>query len=348
MINKLSIKGFKSISNLEINCKKLNLITGMNSSGKSTVLQSILIAAQNRQSNVGLNGPYISVGDFKDAKNFNVAEKLISLDISFPHNDSVGIVFDQNGVKENGFYIQDMKLFGTPEDFLTVSYLSCNRIGAEDIYKKNFVDEKNIGVNGEYAIYCLDKNKSVNLPQELVKDYNSYTLISQVNYWLNYILNSSITTEDVVGTDYVKCFYTNDQGKQVRPKNTGAGLSYLISIIVMCLLSKKGDIIIIENPEIHLHPNAQAKVCEFLYFVSNADRQLFVETHSDHVFNGIRAGIATQTMNGNEIAVNFFSLDSRNCTKNNVIEFGKRGRILNCVDGLFDQFDIDLNRMLEI
>ena len=163
-----------------------------------------------------------------------------------------------------------------------------------------------------------------------------------------YILNSFVTTEDVVGTDYVKCFYTNDQGMPVRPKNTGAGLSYLISIIVMCLLSKKNDIIIIENPEIHLHPNAQAKVCEFLYFISSADRQLFIETHSDHVFNGIRVGIATKIMNADDIAVNFFSFDSKNCTQNNVIEFGKRGRILNYIDGLFDQFDIDLNRMLEI
>ena len=189
MINKLSIKGFKSISDLVLDCKKLNLITGMNSSGKSTVLQAILIAAQNRQSNAGLNGPYISVGDFKDAKNFNVSEKLISFSMAFPHDDSVNIIFDQNGIKENGFFNQDIHLWGIPKDFLNISYLSCNRIGAEDIYKKNFLDEKNVGINGEYAIYCLEKNKSLNLPQELIMNHDSYTLISQVNYWLNYITN---------------------------------------------------------------------------------------------------------------------------------------------------------------
>ena len=203
-------------------------------------------------------------------------------------------------------------------------------------------------MNGEYAIFSLEKYKSDPLPEALIITEDSYTLISQVNYWLNYILGASISTEDVVGTDFVKCFYITSEGKQVRPKNIGAGLSYLISVLVMCLLSNEDDILIIENPEIHLHPKAQSKVCEFLYFIAKAGRQLFVETHSDHIFNGVRAGIATEEMNSKDIAVNFFAMDTKNCTYNTVVEFGKRGRILNYVEGLFDQFDIDLNRMLDI
>ena len=348
MIDKLRITGFKSISELELTCKNLNLITGMNSSGKSTILQAMLILAQNRTSNVGLNGSYVSIGDYKDAKNFNISEKHISFSISCPDNSTIKMVFDPTGIVENGFFDKNFKLFITPIDFFSIKYLSCNRIGAEDIYKKNYLDEKSVGINGEYTIFCLEKNKSEPLPQELIADYTSYTLISQVNYWLKYILGLSIITEDIVGTDYVKCFYINEEGKEIRPKNTGAGLSYLISVIVMCLLSEQGDIIIIENPEIHLHPNAQAKVCEFLYFISKFRRQLFIETHSDHVFNGIRAGIATKKMHSDNISVNFCALNANNCTENTVIEFGKRGRILNYVEGLFDQFDIDLNRMLDI
>ena len=58
--------------------------------------------------------------------------------------------------------------------------------------------------------------------------------------------------------------------------------------------------------------------------------------------------MATEKMRAEDISVNFFSIDDNNCTKNTVVEFGKRGRILNYTDGLFDQFDIDLNRMLNI
>lgn len=60
------------------------------------------------------------------------------------------------------------------------------------------------------------------------------------------------------------------------------------------------------KPEIHLHPKAQSKLCEFLYFVSQSGRQLFIETHSDHIFNGLRVGVANGSMNQEDISVNFF------------------------------------------
>ena len=348
MIKTVNIAGLKSISKLSLNCKNLNIIAGANSSGKSTVLQAILLAAQNGYGNVGFNGNYITLGEFKDAKNFNISERKIRIAFDISSGYMVNLEFDEDGISRNDLF--DLTSFGIASPKLPViRYLSCNRIGAEDIYRKKFSDDKNVGINGEYAIYCLDKYKSENVADEIVREPKSYTLFSQVNYWLNYILETSITTEDVVGTDFVKCFYTTPEGKQIRPKNTGAGLSYLISVLVLCLLSDKNDIIVIENPEIHLHPKAQSKVCEFLYFIAKSGRQLFVETHSDHIFNGVRAGIATQKMQAEKIAVNFFSIDSTTkCTQNTVIEFGKRGRILTYVEGLFDQFDIDLNRMLDI
>lgn len=338
MIKKLFVKGLKSISDIEINCAKLNIITGTNSSGKSTLLQALLIAAQNTNSNMGLNGDYISLGDFTVAKNFNISDKSICIGIETESQKIENLCFDEDGITQNDFYQKDWN----------IKYLSCDRIGAKDIYTKKFTDDKDVGVNGEYTIFSLEKYKSDILPETLTANQDSYTLISQVNYWLNYILGASIFTEDVVGTDYVKCFYITSEGKQVRPKNIGAGLSYLISVLVMCLLSNEDDILIIENPEIHLHPQAQSKVCEFLYFIAKSGRQLFIETHSDHIFNGVRAGIATEHMDSKDISVNFFAMDTPNCTYNTEVKFGKRGRILNYVDGLFDQFDIDLNRMLDI
>lgn len=83
----------------------------------------------------------------------------------------------------------------------------------------------------------------------------------------------------------------------------------MISIIITCLGSEKDSVIIIENPEIHLHPKAQSRLCDFLYFVSKAERQIFVETHSDHIFNGIRAGVATSQIDRDDISVNFFALN---------------------------------------
>ncbi len=136
-----------------------------------------------------------------------------------------------------------------------------------------------------------------------------------------------------------------------RPVNVGSGISYLITILITCLASDKGDIILIENPEIHLHPKAQSKLCEFLYYIGSSGRQLFVETHSDHIFNGIRVGISNKTMKEDYIKVNFFVLDKNYNTQCNPVKFGDFGKVMGTnkeldINDLFDQFEIDLDRML--
>ena len=92
-------------------------------------------------------------------------------------------------------------------------------------------------------------------------------------------------------------------------------------------------------------------LCDFLYFVSKAGRQLFVETHSDHIFNGLRVGVATKKIQQEDISVNFLAMNEHCETQCNPIIFKEYGKIVGTndemdIDDLFDQFEIDLNRML--
>jgi predicted ATPase len=351
-------------------CKNLNIITGTNSSGKSTLLQAVLLFFQTYMGAgatltlpTGLNGNLISLGDFRENKSVNVSDSKITIGLRF--NNYPG--FDNCPDKFAEVYFEEDEnlqcsagnnaendiinmIDGNSDNSAvsdTIKYLSCQRVGAQDVFNKNY-SSGGIGQNGEYAIYYFERNKSNIVENSLIRDTSSETLSAQVNYWLKYIVNATITTEDTQRTDIVKASYKVGNSRAARPKNVGSGISYLVSLLILCLSSEKNDIMIIENPEIHLHPKAQSKVCEFLYFIAKSGRQIFAETHSDHIFNGIRAGIATGEFNPEHITVNFLDLDERNCTKNTVIEFGKRGRILNCTPGLFDQFDIDLNKMLSL
>ena len=125
----------------------------------------------------------------------------------------------------------------------------------------------------------------------------------------------------------------------------------MISILISCLGLEEGSIIIIENPEIHLHPKAQSRLCEFLYHVSKAGRQLFVESHSDHIFNGLRVGVAREEIKQEEITVNFFAMNEKYETQCNPVIFGEYGKITGTngamdIDDLFDQFEIDMDKML--
>lgn len=356
MLNKIKIKNLKSLLDIEIVCNKLNLIAGINSSGKSSALQAVLLLSQNIAQEVGLNGDLVNLGDFREVKNAFDEDESIKVEVVDNDGNFVSKCFYPESEKETDSIQYKSNLEVSPNAELLknsinyknghLHYLSCQRVGHLEQYPKNLSLNDFIGYNGEFAINYLLKHRTDNLETSLIMDDSQYTLDYQVNYWLDRIVGAKVSIEDIVGTDFVKAFYSLANIKQSRPKNVGSGIGYIISVLIMCLTSKKDDIIIVENPEIHLHPSAQAKVCEFLYFIAKSGRQLFIETHSDHLFNGIRAGIAAEEMDINDISVNFFSLDEKGCTKNTKIEFGKRGRILNQEIGLFDQFDLDLRKMI--
>lgn len=79
MINKVRIRALKSIKDLTIDCSRFNLIVGTNSAGKSTFLQALLLDAQNGVDKSGLNGPLISLGEYREAHNYSMQDSNIKI-----------------------------------------------------------------------------------------------------------------------------------------------------------------------------------------------------------------------------------------------------------------------------
>lgn len=375
MIKRIRIQALKSIQKLDVECSRLNLIVGTNSSGKSTFLQSLLLDAQNGSEKFGLNGPVISLGEFREVRNFHMPNDNIKIELHDECEKPAYIIFEENSsIHVSGYdeirdsLVADIYSLGDFDDSsstmhldyqLGFHYLSCHRLGVQDIYKKNLNSEDEFGIEGEYTLAYLLKHGPEEIDENLVYDKSTYTgtLLDQVNYWLEKIVGTTVLLNELKKTNYFQVLYNNNpaiknsENLYCRPINVGSGISYLISILIMCLGSNYDDVLVIENPEIHLHPKAQSNLCEFFYFISSNNRQVFIETHSDHIFNGIRAGIATKQMEADRIAVNFFSLNENFCTQCNPIQFGEMGKILGKnpdmdLNDLFDQFEIDLDRML--
>lgn len=372
MIKKMRIRAFKSIRDLSLNFSNLNLLVGTNSSGKSTCLQSLLLMTQNMVPGVdkpGLNGAYVSLGDFRENRNYNMPGNAIQIDTWADDKEEPNHILRFVEDKENNTY-KTQENNRSPYDLFFskwgyIHYISCHRIGVQDIYQKNLQKFSEFGVDGEYALSYLLRHEEDVLDANLcVEDGETVnTLFSQVNYWLKYIIDTELLLSDLQKTNYLQVKYNNNPANSssealfCRPVNIGSGVSYLISILIACLGSKSyseklHDCIIIENPEIHLHPKAQSRLCEFFYHVCKTGRQLFVETHSDHIFNGLRVGVANKMYDPELISVNFLALNSERFeTECNPIRFGAFGKIIGTNDDmdlndLFDQFDIDLDRML--
>ena len=210
------------------------------------------------------------------------------------------------------------------------------------------------GILGEFAISFLQDKKDENMPEQLIYDKDNGTahlFVDEVNYWMEKVTGSQLKVEGIQKTNKLVLSYSNNENYQVRTSNTGSGLSYVVSIIILGLgvgLLSKDDqekpVVIIENPEIHLHPKAQSVLTEFLSWLSN-HMQIILETHSDHIFNGFRKMIKSEKINNETSNIFFFNLED-SITQIKKIEISKTGKLLTMERDLFDQFQIDLSELL--
>lgn len=356
MIQKLYIKDLKCFNELEIELSNLNLLVGTNSSGKSSVIQSILLILHNisNNGNSPLNGKVISLGDFKEVANYINNAKEFSVAVE-ENTNTLKLVFNENKVsisKSHQSLIDKFNLINKK-----IKYIPANRIGYENLYLKSYDEFDEIGNNAEFVFNYYENNKDKSINTSLLID-DIQTLEYNVDYWLKKILNAHIKTRSIEKTDNVRAEYSyNTHDFYVRPKNIGSGISYMVSVLVTCLLANENDLVIIENPEIHLHPKAQSVLSDFFVFVAKAGVQLIIETHSDHIFNGVRKSVNKFSKNkelfnslNKELAkIHFFIMNDKTLqSEHTEIILNDLGGITNYQKLLFDQFDDDLDEFLNI
>ena len=294
MIKSVQIKNFKSIKNINVQFSKLNIFCGENASGKTSIIHALLIAAQKTKSDYTADGEIIKIGELNELKNnTSTGDLQIKIkcddtvkDISFLRNDDIS----QN--KSSKLVVDP-----DPSDCLPFEkklfYLSSNRAGVMDTYSKgNYL----FGTNGEAVIDFFYKQQEEFLKQKYMERFKNlypYSSIAEnpkfiehVRFWMEYITNEDIVVDSVPYTNQ----YTLRFGTNIRPINTGSGYSFLLPIIVVCLgailVGEDHPTVILENPEIYLHPSAQKRLSDFFAFCKHFV-QLIVETHSEHLLKNI-------------------------------------------------------------
>ncbi|CAM3774807.1 DUF3696 domain-containing protein [Flavobacterium branchiophilum] len=333
MINNLQINGFKCFDEIAIDLGKITLFSGTNSSGKSSAIQALLVmdnAIKNPTS--PLNGAWLDLGKFDETRNF----------ITRPNQFSIKI---NQEAKTNTFTCLENE---TKPDFnfnFDLNYLSANRIGPQNTYQKNFDTKTLIGEKGEFLMDLLYKYRNLKIDGERQISQANGNLEYQVNSWLKKLFNVKLELEDLGITNLLSAKYSQNNNKQIRPYHIGTGISYVVGILILGLYLPKGSILVVENPEIHLHPKAQSELANFFCFIANAGVQVIIESHSDHIFNGIRKSVFNKTISNNDAKIHFFEMKD-DVSVNHLINLSEKGKILDYQEGLFDQFDNDLNVLL--
>ena len=231
-------------------------------------------------------------------------------------------------------------------NFTNVHYISADRIGPKDFYlKQSFKDFPNVGTKGEFTpnILYRKRNEVVN-PDICLDSGETHTLPDQVQAWLSVIFDGAklelIPTEANI---VLMSLNSENTSHGFKPVNVGFGYSYALPIIVAGLIAQPGEILIVENPEAHLHPYAQSQITKFLAQVSSTGVQVFIESHSDHILNGLRISALDKVVNSEDLHILYFGKE--NLEEIVRIPVDKNGGIESWPEGFFDQLDNDFSRL---
>jgi len=376
-INKVEIKNYKSLKDVNVNLSNLNLITGVNSSGKSSFIQALLLLKQNYQvmMNNILFGQEIIAKAFNKDDNPNTSFEEMPLNLDDKEYVSVNaneIFFEERyneaikisiSNKKDKFYLEfkkDLTFSASGRNNFNIfksdfQYIQTNRIIPEIFYKlSNRHIKKNVlGTKGEYTAHYLSIHRHKSILENLRhKDSKTSQLLENISLWLSEISeNIEVKARVYEELQSVDLKYTYTYGKTTTqdytPLNVGFGITYVLPIVTAILKAKEGDLIIIENPETHLHPKAQSKIATLCALASANGIQIILETHSDHILNGIRVATKEKIIKPEQSKIYYFSKEKDKLeTKIDLINIDKNGAIDRYPKGFFDQFDEDLDRLI--
>ncbi len=341
MVNNIQITGFKCFDYAELMLKNFTLLAGQNSKGKTTVIQSIFAMLQNGKN--PFRGEYMNIGKPNELQNAMVGSREIKLYMQYE---------DSGQIKERSKIISknSTTVSGDDDGKMKVIYCSADRIGVQDTYGKYLGDDIIIGKNCEYVFHYLSAHdeEPLNLDTDFIYDMESkLTFGGQVDYWLNKIMGYRIKAREIEKSEFIQVLYSNEKIPfEMRAKNVGTGVTYIAEIVIAALSCKDGDLLVIENPEIHLHPSGQAELVKFFAFLAQCGVQIIVETHSDHIYHGIRKSIHLDEIETENVSIYFFTQDEKGCSVPVNIPIDKEGKALKSPEGLFDQVSKDLDVIL--
>ena len=370
MIKNIKLKNFKVFEDEDIELAPLTLITGINGMGKSSVIQSLLLLKQSYEigylelkKQVDLSNDYIDLESAESLCYTMAKSRTVDVGITLDNGDSHQWSINASDPKQkildcqytgNG-NLSDISLF--KNDFI---FLEAERWGPRSVYNKKETRNYNtkLGIQGEltpaYLLDAIANNEKIGM--EGMKHPNvvdgSDQLYENLNAWMEEIVHLPLRARVTeVDESTVKLLYNieGSLGRSYSALQVGFGLTFCLPIVVALLKARKGDLLIIENPEAHLHPAAQAKLGMLICLAVHNGAQIIIESHSDHILNSLRYSFKKGILTNEQAKVQFIRriiADGKVYPDLDYIEIKETGKLSHRPDDFFDTWDKMLTELI--
>ena len=373
MFTSLSLSRFKCyLKRQDIPLSQITLLYGLNGRGKSSAVQAILLLSQSMKTSnnidtLPLAGNLINLGMYSDVLNASATQNSFAIGLSCKTiegiDDNVFVEYTKSPDTPLRAQMQSVDINGQSRaDSLTsqnagegesslvtisvsdsvclqmlkdISYIAANRLGVSN-------EESRLGVN----VLITPKGENV----LNVLSTAPIPFVDEVEEALSRILFGA-TVRVKNEADRIELFLDSvvNSKHQYKPTNVGFGYGYVLPTIVQTLSAKNDSILIVENPESHLHPGAQSRLMEFL--VNQAvekNLQLIIESHSDHIANGLRIAVKKEVVSPSNVSILHFNRSMSDSENPNVdvIQFDKHGNLSDYPDDFMDEWTKQLEQLM--
>ena len=372
MLTGLELRLFKCFELLRLPVAPLTLLSGPNSSGKSSVLQALVLLHQTMREHewatrLALNGNGVRLGTVVDVVDEVHGRTGFEIGITFDdvachwmfEGERRAMSLQVRRVSVNSDVVDDPKVLrhllplngdgrslSLARRIRGLTYITAERVGPQEAYALEDPDDADVvGTRGEHTVSVLHWRRDDPVIEALTLRNAAPNLLQQVEARMRRLFpGCDVNLQQLPRTNAVALgLRTSRETEFHRPIHTGFGLTQILPVVVAALSEARGGIMLIENPEVHLHPAGQALMGEFLADVARAGVQVIVETHSDHVLNGMRRAVKTGRLLPEHVAIHFFKPRSEEEAQVHSPVLDATGNIDVWPDGFFDQFDKDMN-----
>ncbi|MBL8229403.1 MAG: DUF3696 domain-containing protein [Bryobacterales bacterium] len=366
MLESIELANFKAFREQTIPVSALTILSGLNGSGKSTLLQSLLVLAQSwelgylERGKVALNGRHISLGTYGDVL-FEGAtdESAIKIGLRWIGGEYERFTITGTYAEQRVCQLESSlseTAFGAR--CRNLRFLRAERIGPRVNHELSEmgVAYSGLGISGEFVAEFLAREGARPIAVSGCQHAKavSTSLRDNAEAWMSeFSPNLRLLADEQSDQDRVRLRYQYEHSRGIsneyRPTNVGFGVSYALPVVVTVLAAKPGDLLLIEAPEAHLHPKGQATMGELMARAAQCGVQMIVETHSDHVMNGIRVAVHQRLVDHSKVAFLYFEWDPKHedgATTVQRLAVDSRGRIDHWPAGFFDETDKSLEVLL--
>jgi predicted ATPase len=371
MLDYIGLENFKAFDDIELSLGNLTLLSGLNGSGKSTVLQAIGVLRQSFDGNfllngdLALNGELVDIGTGRDVlyQGFDAAEIAISLGET---RQGQSVSYRWQAAADPDADVLTCSAKPAPGDFPLLDvfaqgfqFLRADRITPSVTSPKsqNSVRQHRfLGPKGEYTAHFLLEFGEQITTAEIVRsphEQRAGSLIAQVNAWMQeFSPGVRVEPVPVPMTDLVRLVFSYKgegaaYGEPLRPTNVGFGLTHALPVVVACLAATPNTLLVVENPEAQLHPRGQASIGRLLALTAANNVQVIIESHSDHVLNGVRLAVKEGLLAPRQAKLHFFTRNPGEASSYETPALSSEGRLSYWPAGFFDQWEKSLDRLLD-